>query len=82
MTILQRQFINDIKGVPIGVILSVEEYKLVEPIFKQRAKVKNNEADKLKQMEQAVHDSRFMADLHEVMSDFATVDTEWWEINK
>ena len=82
MTILQRQFINDTKGIPIGVILPLEEYRLVEPIFKQRTQVKNSDAEKLKQMEQAVHDSRFMADLHEVMSNFATVDAEWWEVNK
>jgi len=33
-------------------------------------------------MEQAAHDARFMADLHEVMSDFAAVDAKWWEATK
>jgi hypothetical protein len=70
MTILQRQFITDTKGCPIGVILPLEEYRWVEPMLKQRAKRPNNDADKLKQMEQAPFDDRFMADLHEVMSDF------------
>jgi hypothetical protein len=27
MTILQRQFINDTKGIPMGVILPLEEYR-------------------------------------------------------
>ncbi|KHD08843.1 hypothetical protein PN36_07850 [Candidatus Thiomargarita nelsonii] len=70
MTILQRQFITDTKGHQIGIILPLEEYKLVEPILKQRT----NDVDKLKKMEQAAHDARFMTDLHEVMSDFAAVD--------
>jgi hypothetical protein len=39
MTILQRQFINDIKGIPIGVILPLEEYRWIEPILKQRTQV-------------------------------------------
>jgi hypothetical protein len=82
MTILQRQFITDTKGHPIGIILPLEEYKLVEPILKQRAPVPSNDVDKLKQMEQAAHDARFMADLYDVMSDFATVDAEWWEATK
>jgi hypothetical protein len=44
-------------------------------ILKQRAEAKSHEMDKIKQMKQAVHDSEFMADLHEVMSDFAIVDS-------
>ncbi len=78
MTTLQRQFLTDIKGEPIGIILPLEEYKLVEPILKQRT----NDLEKLKQMEQATHDARFMTDLHEVMSDFMAVDAEWWEGRK
>ncbi len=82
MSILQRQFISDNQGIPIGIILPLEEYRLVEPILKQRAEAKSNEMDKMKQMKQALHDSEFIADLHEVMSDFAIVDSEWWESNE
>jgi hypothetical protein len=82
MSILQRQFISDNQGIPIGIILPLEEYRLVEPILKQHTEAKNNEIDKIQQMKQAVHDSRFMTDLHEVMSDFAIVDSEWWESNE
>jgi hypothetical protein len=74
MTILQRQFINDTKGIPIDIILPLEEYRWIEPILKQRTQVPSSHADKLKQMEQAVDDTRFMTDLHEVMSDFSGVD--------
>jgi len=82
MTILQRQFINDTKGIPIGVILPLEEYRWIEPILKQLKAVPDKNADKLKQMEQAADDTRFMTDLHEVMSDFAEVDTKWWEAKR
>jgi len=82
MTILQRQFINDTQGIPIGVILPLEEYRWIEPMLKQRALLPNSQADKLKQMEQAVDDTRFMTDLHDVMSDFADVDVEWWETKR
>jgi hypothetical protein len=33
-------------------------------------------------MEQAADDTRFMTDLHEVMSDFAEVDAQWWEAKR
>ena len=82
MTILQRQFINDTQGIPIGVILPLEEYRWIEPMLKQRALLPNSQAHKLKQMEQAVDDTRFMTDLHDVMSDFADVDVEWWETKR
>ncbi len=80
MTILQRQFINDTKGVPIGVILPFDEYKQIESILKSH--IPKNQVDKLKQMEQAIDDNRFMTDLHEVMSDFNEVDNEWWETKR
>ncbi|EDN67575.1 conserved hypothetical protein [Beggiatoa sp. PS] len=82
MTILQRQFITNTKGLPIGILLPLEEYRLVEPILKQHTQIIDSDADKLKQMEQAPFDARFMADLSEVMSDFAEVDTEWWDTKK
>jgi len=72
MALLKRQFITDTTGYPIAIILPIEEYQLVEPILEQRHQVQN-EADKLKLMAQAPNDARFMADLQEVMSDFAEV---------
>ena len=78
MTILKRQFITDVSGQPIGVILPLEEYALVEEILKQHTQPLT-ETDKLDQMEQAAHDPLFIADLQEVMSAFAETDAEWWE---
>jgi hypothetical protein len=77
-TVLKRQFITDAMGNPIGVILPLEEFALVEDILEQHFPI-SNEADKLDQMEQAVNDPLFMADLHDTMSAFAESDTEWWE---
>ena len=82
MSILQRQFISDNQGIPIGVILPLEEYRLIEPILKRHAEAKIHEMDKIKLIKQALNDDDFMADLHEVMSDFAIVDSEWWESNE
>jgi hypothetical protein len=78
MSILKRQFITDVSGQPIGVILPLEEYALIEEILEQHTQLLD-ETDKLHQMEQAVQDPLFMADLQEVMSDFAETDAEWWE---
>jgi len=78
MTTLKRQFITDVAGNPIGVILPLEEYALVEDILEQHLQPLS-EIDKLDQMEQAAHDPLFMADLQEVMSAFAETDAEWWE---
>jgi hypothetical protein len=82
MSILQRQFISDNQGIPIGVILPLEEYRLIEPILKRHTEAKSHEMDKIKLIKQALNDDEFMADLHEVMSDFAIVDSEWWESNE
>jgi hypothetical protein len=73
MSILKRQFITDVSGQPIGVILPLEEYALVEEILEQHTQLLG-EADKLHQMEQAAHDPLFMADLQEVMSAFADIE--------
>jgi hypothetical protein len=78
MTILKRQFITDAAGNPVGVILPLEEFALVERILEQRSPPLS-EANKLDQMEQAANDPLFIADLHETMSAFAEVDAEWWE---
>jgi hypothetical protein len=77
-TVLKRQFITDAAGNPIGVILPMEEFALVEEMLEQHSQIPS-EADKLDQMEQAASDPLFMADLHEAMSDFTKVDAEWWE---
>lgn len=78
MSIVKRQFITDVSGQPIAVILPLEEYALIEEILEQHTQLLD-EADKLHQMEQAVQDPLFMADLQEVMSAFAETDAEWWE---
>jgi hypothetical protein len=77
-TALKRQFIRDTAGNPVGVILPLEEFALVEEILEQQSQTLI-EADKLDRMEQAVRDPLFMADLRETMSAFAEVDAEWWE---
>ena len=78
MTILKRQYIKDAAGNPIGVILPLEEFALVEEILDQYSTTPS-ETNKLDQMEQAANDSHFMADLRETMSAFAGTDAEWWE---
>jgi hypothetical protein len=78
VTTLKRQFITDTAGNPVGVILPLEEFALVEDILERRFPT-TSEADKLDRMKQAVDDPLFMADLHETVSAFAKVDAEWWE---
>ena len=77
MPVLKRQFITDAAGNPIGVILPLEEYTLVADTLEQRLTAQLD--DKLRQMEQAIHDKLFMADLEETMAAFASADAEWWE---
>ena len=69
MTVLKRQFITDAAGNPIGVILPLKEFALVEEILEQRFP-SLDEASKLDRMEQAANDSLFVADLCETMSAF------------
>ena len=78
VTVLKRQWIRDTAGNPIGVILPLEEFALVEAILEQRFP-SVDEADKLDRMKQAAHDPLFIADLQETMAAFADVDAEWWE---
>lgn len=77
-TVLKRQFIKDATGNPVGIILPLEEFALVEGILEQRLPAAG-EDKKLAEMEQAANDPLFMADLRETMSAFAGVDAEWWE---
>ena len=66
---LKRQFIRDDAGNPVGVILPMEEFELVEETLKQRLSVPST-ADKLAQMKKAANDALFMSDLFETMSAF------------
>jgi len=75
---LKRQFIRDAAGNPIGVILPLEEFALIEETLKQRLSVPST-ADKLAQMEKAANDALFMADLCETMSAFEQADAQWPE---
>jgi len=56
-------------GNPLGVILPLEEFALVEETLRQRLPVPDT-ADKLAHMEQAADDALFMDDLRETMSAF------------
>ena len=75
---LGRQFITDAVGNPVGVILPLEEFALVEDTLNQRLPV-SGMADKLIQMEQAANDALFMNDLQETMSSFDGADAQFWE---
>ncbi len=75
---LKRQFIRDAEGKTVGVILPLEEFALVEETLKQLLLVPST-AGKLAQMEKAVNDDLFMADLCETMNAFEQVDARWSE---
>lgn len=76
--VLKRQFIKDAAGNPVGVILPLEEFALVEEVLKQRLEVPSNE-DKLAKMKKAANDSLFMNDLRETMIAFEEADAQWAE---
>ncbi len=75
---LKRQFIRDAEGNPVGVILPLEEFVLVEETLKQLLSTPST-ADKLAQMKKTVNDDQFMADLYETMNAFEQVDAQWSE---
>jgi len=75
---LKRQFIRDSEGNPIGVILPLEEFALVEETLTKLLLVPST-AGKLAQMENAANDDLFMADLCETMNAFEQVDAQWLE---
>ena len=77
-TVLKRQYITDAAGNPVGVILPLEEFELVEETLKQCLPVPGT-GDKLAQMEQAANESLYMNDLREAMSAFAGTDAQRWE---
>ena len=78
---LQRQFITDQEGKLVGVILPIEEYRLVENLLRKKSVPSPSHEDKLHLLKQAVTDPLFLDDLEETMADFAEVDSEWWEPN-
>lgn len=81
-TTIRKQFITDLQGRQIGVILPIEDYILIEPILRRHEENERDltlEEENLRKMEQAARDPLFLADLHEVMNDFRYVDAEWWE---
>jgi hypothetical protein len=78
-TTLKRQFITDADGNPIGVILPLEEYALIEEILEQHLSDPHLD-EKLALIEQATNDPLFIADLRETMDAFARADAEWWEL--
>jgi hypothetical protein len=78
MATLKRQFITDTEGKPIGVILPIDEYALVEALL-EAPKEDAAEAEKLEQMKRASKDPLFMEDLQAAMADFSEADAEWWE---
>lgn len=75
--VFNRHIITDEAGTPVGVILPMEEYRLVESILDQHSSVMDG--DKVAQIEQAAHDPLFMQDLQDTMVAFGDVDAEWWE---
>ena len=82
-TTIRKQFITDVYGRQIGVILPIEDYILVESLLRQREQqnraVQESVEGKILQIKQAASDPRFLADLQEVMNDFKYIDAEWWE---
>jgi hypothetical protein len=77
-SILKRQLITDAEGNPIGVILPMEEYLMIERSL-PREGTPDIQTEKLNCMKHAANDTLFMADLNETMDSFSTVDSEWWE---
>ncbi len=77
-SVLKRQLITDAEGNPIGVILPMEEYLMIERNLPKEG-VPDIQAEKLYRMKHAATDTLFMADLNETMNSFSTVDSEWWE---
>ncbi|MBI3921709.1 MAG: hypothetical protein HY318_09850 [Armatimonadetes bacterium] len=77
-TTLKRQIISDAEGNPVGVLLPLAEFELVEPILK-RSLEPEAEFSRLLLMEQAAADPLFLADLQDTMQAFAAADGDWWE---
>ena len=72
-TTLKRQFIRDAGGNPIGVILPIEEYMRVAPLLDERL-IDDPDKERLEQIEYAVRDPLFLADLGETMVVYEVAD--------
>lgn len=80
MVQIQRQFITDATGTPIGVILPMVDYVQVKEILGPIVTLPViTEDTQIRLMQQAAVDPLFLADLQETMEDFAHVDAQWWE---
>ena len=75
---LKRQFIRDETSNPIGVILPFEEYVRVAQ-FLGESLDKDWQSDNLEQIEYAVRNPLFLADLRETMAAYEVADAQWWE---
>lgn len=75
-TTFTRQFINNVQGRPIAVILPINEYNLVKNILERE---NDEEAQMLKEMASAANDTLLLADIEETMKAFKVVDAEGWE---
>jgi hypothetical protein len=75
-TTLARQYIRDVGGNPVGVILSLEEFEQFQTLVEQR---ELEVAAKVSQMKDAATDPAFLADLEDTMAAFGAADAEWWE---
>ena len=76
--VLKRQFITDAAGNPVGVILPLEEFALVEEVLRQHVSVPST-AEKLAHLEQATEDALFMTDLRDTMKAFSSLDAQGWD---
>ena len=74
-TTLKRQFIRDAGGNPIGVILPIEEYVRVAPLLDERL-IDDQDKERLEQIEYAVRDPLFLADLRETMAAYEVADAQ------
>lgn len=86
-TTISKQFITDVHGRQIGVILPIEDYIFIEPLLRQREQqnpntIQETVEEKLRKIELAANDPLFLADLQEAMDDFKHADAEWWEREK
>ena len=77
-TTLRRQYIRDAGGNAIGVILPIEEYNRVASLLEERF-VDDPDKERLEQIEYAVRDPLFLADLRETMAAYEVADAQWWE---
>lgn len=74
MSTPKRQFVTDESGMPIAVILPLEDYNRVKDLLELP-----QDDEKLKLMQEAANDEVFLDDIKETMTAFEHIDNEWWE---